>query len=74
VAKKEMICPFSSKSCINCSVYRGRHYFLCFNPQYRGHLTTVKNGRNINERLFGSIFPSDFVIPKLKNTKDHQIQ
>jgi len=39
---------------------------LCFNPQYRGRLTTVKSGRDINERLFGSIFASDFVIPKIK--------
>jgi hypothetical protein len=38
MAKAKMICPFSGKACKDCPIYRGRHYFLCFNPKYRGHL------------------------------------
>ena len=33
-----MLCPFSNKLCKECPVYRGRHYFLCFQAKYRGHL------------------------------------
>lgn len=38
MAKAEMICPFSGKLCKECAIYRGRHYFLCFNKNYRGYL------------------------------------
>lgn len=30
MAKVKMTCPFSGKPCRECSVYRGRHYYLCF--------------------------------------------
>ena len=33
-----MICPFSGKYCKECSLYRGRHYLLCFNNRYRGYI------------------------------------
>jgi hypothetical protein len=38
MAKAKMICPFSGKACKECAIYRGRHYYWCFNPKYRGHL------------------------------------
>ena len=38
MAKTRMICPFTKKVCKECPLYRGRHYYLCFNPRYRGHL------------------------------------
>jgi hypothetical protein len=38
MAKTKMLCPFSGDLCKNCSVYRGRHYYLCFYGNYRGHL------------------------------------
>jgi len=38
MAKEEMLCPFSGKLCRECALYRGRHYYLCFNKKYRGHL------------------------------------
>jgi hypothetical protein len=30
MAKVKMMCPFSGQPCRECSVYRGRHYYLCF--------------------------------------------
>jgi hypothetical protein len=39
MAKTKMKCPFSDKACKECAIYRGRHYYWCFNPRYRGHLT-----------------------------------
>jgi len=38
VAKERMICPFSKRLCEECAFYRGRHYYLCFCPDYRGYL------------------------------------
>jgi hypothetical protein len=38
MAKEKMLCPFSGKMCQECPLYRGRHYYLCFNQHYRGHL------------------------------------
>lgn len=38
MAKAEMICPFSSKLCKECPLYRGRHHYLCFCKKYRGHV------------------------------------
>ncbi|MDR1727149.1 MAG: hypothetical protein LBT74_04365 [Acidobacteriota bacterium] len=29
-------CPISRRACINCSLYRGRHFNLCFQEHYRG--------------------------------------
>ena len=38
MAKRRMLCPFSRQLCRDCSVYRGRHYALCFSESYRGYL------------------------------------
>jgi hypothetical protein len=61
-----MICPFSGKLCRNCSPYIGRHYFLCYNPLYRGHFKNVKRVKAANARPVGAIYAKDFVMPKLK--------
>jgi len=29
-------CPISGFACINCSLYRGRHFNLCFQDHFRG--------------------------------------
>jgi hypothetical protein len=42
MAKTSMICPFSRKLCVECELYRGRHYFLCFCEKYRGHIGQSK--------------------------------
>jgi len=38
MAKIPMLCPFSKELCRECTVYRGRHYYLCFQKEYRGYL------------------------------------
>ena len=38
MAKENMLCPFSGDLCRECPVYRGRHYYLCYNSEYRGHI------------------------------------
>ena len=51
MAKEKMICPFSGKLCRECPIYRGRHYFLCFNKTYRGHLNTSKKMSKVNSSI-----------------------
>jgi hypothetical protein len=38
MAKEKMVCPVSKTMCIDCAIYRGRHYNLCFSKGYRGSL------------------------------------
>jgi hypothetical protein len=37
MAKAKMVCPISRGACVECAIYRGRHYYLCYSPKYRGH-------------------------------------
>lgn len=48
MAKTSMICPFSNKLCVECELYRGRHYFLCFSKKYRGYLGPLKESDQLN--------------------------
>jgi hypothetical protein len=36
MAKVQMVCPFSKGPCVECSVFRGRHYYFCFMKGHRG--------------------------------------
>jgi hypothetical protein len=36
MAKEKMVCPISKGMCVDCSIYRGRHYYLCFSKGYHG--------------------------------------
>jgi hypothetical protein len=65
MAKLKMICPYSHQLCRECSVFRGRHYYLCFCKDYRGYLgkdakenSSSKEGykqkRMIEENKFGN--------------------
>lgn len=38
MAKEKMVCPISKTMCVDCAIYRGRHYYLCFSKGYRGSL------------------------------------
>ena len=44
MAKEKMLCPFSERLCRECPLYRGRHYYLCYCSEYRGHLTDSESG------------------------------
>ena len=45
MAKTKMMCPFSGQLCEECPIYRGRHYNLCFDKKYRGHLDESKQSK-----------------------------
>jgi hypothetical protein len=37
MARVAMSCPFSGKGCIECAIYRGRHFYLCFEKGNSGY-------------------------------------
>jgi hypothetical protein len=39
--KKTEKCPLSGKACINCALYRGRHFNVCFQDHYREDSTKL---------------------------------
>jgi len=49
MAKEKMLCPFSGQLCRECPLYRGRHYYLCFNKSYRGHLENADEAATKNK-------------------------
>lgn len=61
MAKTRMICPFSNKLCQECALYRGRHYYLCFYPKYRGHLNEPEEATKLSNR--GASSDKKFEIP-----------
>jgi hypothetical protein len=42
MAKLPMRCPFNEKMCEECQLFRGRHYYLCTNKNYRGYIKSDK--------------------------------
>jgi spermidine synthase len=36
MAKVKMVCPISKGYCVECAIYRGRHFYLCFSKEYQG--------------------------------------
>ena len=49
MAKTPVRCPFNDKLCIECTLYRGRHYYLCNCEHYRGYIkpknTVITDGK-----------------------------
>ncbi|MCX7857258.1 MAG: hypothetical protein N2513_04675 [Deltaproteobacteria bacterium] len=35
MTKIRIVCPISGSVCIECPIYRGRHYYLCISGEYR---------------------------------------
>ncbi len=57
MAKIPMRCPFNDRLCIECNLYRGRHYYMCYCEQYRGYIKP-KNIASTNENLKTADFES----------------
>jgi len=62
MAKAEMLCTFNRRLCTECPLYRGRHYYLCFNEKYRGYIgkskRKIKSGvaqHSINLQTLGKL-------------------
>ena len=48
MAKLPVRCPFNGRLCIECTLYRGRHYYLCNCENYRGY---IKPNNKINKEI-----------------------
>ena len=69
MAKAEMICPFSGKLCRECTVYRGRHYYLCFARKYRGYVEQSEKVNKTSVPFSSGVNPSSrFEMPSIPNT------
>jgi hypothetical protein len=65
-----MVCPFSGKLCRECALYRGRHYFLCFEKHYRGYMNKDgKLNKQNTKRNFGKQPKELFHLDALTETK-----
>jgi hypothetical protein len=66
-----MMCPFSGKFCTDCAFYRGRHYFLCFCEDYRGHVDEPGQVTNVSGSLASGMRSSKkFEMPRIVLTKE----
>jgi hypothetical protein len=69
VAKERMMCPFSSRLCEECALYRGRHYYLCFCQKYRGYLGEPGASSKVNPSFVpGARSNGAFEIPSIIST------
>ena len=65
-----MICPFTNEPCRECALYRGRHYYLCFCKNYRGHLDESEEASKTSVSSNFKAIPSNtFKMPTIKSTK-----
>ena len=62
MAKIPMLCPFSKELCRECTVYRGRHYYICFRKEYRGYL-----GQKGHMNQFHKGSKTSMVVPRKKS-------
>lgn len=51
MAKVKMMCPLSGKTCKDCAIYRGRHYFLCFSGEYKGRVADAEEPTKTSSAL-----------------------
>jgi len=56
MAKKNLLCPFSKGPCIECAIYRGRHYYLCFAEDYGGYAGEGDDGGRNHWETFSESF------------------
>jgi hypothetical protein len=63
MAKSPVRCPFNGKLCIECTLYRGRHYYLCNCEHYRGYIKP-------NNKVNTDIQPESLDFNKIKGLLD----
>ena len=82
MAKTPVRCPFNDKLCIECTLYRGRHYYLCNCEHYRGYIKpknkVITNGKLESaefDKIKGLLEPWSEVSEKIKeNTFNPKIK
>jgi hypothetical protein len=64
MTKVAMLCPFSKGRCIECAVFRGRHYGLCFKTRYEARDDEVTKTKAYAARKLDTKWevPPEFVL------------
>jgi hypothetical protein len=70
MGKISMMCPFSNKVCMECVVYRGRHFYLCSGKGDRGYKRDMSQYSSIELRKAHG--KEDKVFKKLMDTPSRQ--
>ncbi len=50
MAKVTMTCPISRGLCVDCGIYRGRHYYMCYSKEYGGCLIDPEKARGSEQK------------------------
>jgi len=61
MAKLKMLCPISKTACIDCPIYRGRHFYLCFSNGYHDALIEKNQLKELKSSVFGKKEKEDLV-------------
>lgn len=65
MAKEEMICPITKGICVNCPIYRGRHYYMCYSKTYKGCLLDKEKIDETESKSDKKMKPRDLMPEKL---------
>jgi len=47
--KDKKLCPFSGRKCVECALFRGRHYSLCFSKHSQSPKREKNSGKKLEE-------------------------
>jgi len=61
LVKNAVKCPISGGVCINCALFRGRHFNLCFQDHYKG------DDKKLTGPLVSMGYPASALIVKCDN-------
>jgi len=82
MAKHKILCPISGSPCIECAIYRGRHYYLCYSRNYKGTSFDPERVRELkaaeakenNDKTFGMPQIIEVGSQCIKNVEEYGIE
>jgi len=82
MAKHKILCPISGSPCIECAIYRGRHYYLCYSQNYKGTSFDPERVRELkaseakenNDKTFGMPETIEVSSQCIKNVEEYGIE
>jgi hypothetical protein len=82
MARHKILCPISGTACVECAIYRGRHYYLCYSKNFRGtsfdpeRMKELKaaESKNENDKTFGMPKDVDVGSQCINNFEEYAIE
>jgi len=82
MAKHKILCPITGTTCIECAVYRGRHYYLCYSKAYRGssfdpeRIMKLKDAekKDDSDKTFGMPVEIELGLHCMRNVEEYGIE